>query len=98
MYQLTSGKAVEQPLLASFDRASGIRPGFNHPEWVIHDIQHFDINPWWWTKVVKTTRKDWRGINDYVPDKFAKWLSEGNKLPFNGYIKLAGVLALTNTN
>jgi len=46
---------------------------------------------------VKTTKKDWRGNSDYVPEKFVKWLSEGNKLPFKGYTKLAGVLALSET-
>jgi hypothetical protein len=85
-------------LIALFDRGSGMRPGEGHPEWVSHSLYHFDINPWWWTGVVKTTSKDWRGMNDYQPEKFIKWLSEGNKLPPNGYTKLAGVLALTDTS
>ena len=37
-------------------------------------------------------------MDPYLPEKFAKWMSEGNKLPFNGYQKIAGVLALTDTN
>lgn len=48
--------------------------------------------------MVKVTKKDWRWTNDYKPDKYLKWLGEGNKVPYNGYTKLAGVLALTDTN
>jgi len=58
-----------------FDRGSGMRPSKNHPEWITNDLYHFDINPWWWTNVVKTNRKDWRKNGDYEPKKFAKWLS-----------------------
>lgn len=58
-----------------FDRGSAMRPGLEHPEWVTNSIYHFDINPWWWTEVIKTTRKDWRSQGDYVPQKFVKWLS-----------------------
>lgn len=75
-----------------------MRPSGRNQEWISRPLYHFDINPWWWTEVVKVTRKDWRGQNDYKPDKYLKWLSEGNKVPFNGHTKLAGVLALSDTN
>lgn len=75
VYELSTGRPLEEPLIAMFDRGSGMRPGKKHPEWVTDDIYHFDINPWWWTGVVKTTRKDWRATRDYIPDKFEKWLS-----------------------
>lgn len=75
-----------------------MRPGKLNADWVTHPIYHFDINPWWWTNVVPTTAKDWRNINDYVPQKFFKWKGEGNFLPNVGFTKLAGVLALSETN
>lgn len=67
MYELTSGKAIKEPIIAQFDRGSAMRPGKLNADWVTHPIYHFDINPWWWTNVVPTTAKDWRNINDYVP-------------------------------
>lgn len=98
MYELSSGKPLNEPLIAQFDRGSAMRPAKINPEWITKSIYHFDINPWWWTKVVPSAHKDWRSINDYVPEKFLQWKSQGNFLPFVGYTKLAGVLALTDTN
>ena len=75
-----------------------MRPSGINKEWISSPIYHFDINPWWWTKVVPSTSKNWRHANDYKPQKFEKWLSEGCNLPYTGYTKLAGVLALSDTN
>jgi len=85
-------------MIAMFDRGSALRPGKINAAWQTKDLYHFDINPWWWTGVIKTDRKDWRDKNNYVPERFIKWLSEGNHLPNIGYTKLAGVLALSDTN
>lgn len=75
-----------------------MRPAGINKEWLAKSIYHFDINPWWWTKAAPSSHKNWRHTNDYVPEKFAKWNSEGNFVPNVGYTKLAGVLALSDTN
>lgn len=44
-----------------------MRPSGINKEWISSPIYHFDINPWWWTKVVPSTSKNWRHANDYKP-------------------------------
>ena len=75
-----------------------MRPAKNNLEWLTLPIYHFDINPWWWTMVAPSSHKNWRKPNDYTPEKFEKWLGEGCFLPYTGYTKLAGVLALSDTD
>ena len=49
--ELSSGKKLKEPLIASFDRGSAMRPAGINEEWITQAIYHFDINPWWWTEV-----------------------------------------------
>ena len=67
LYELSSGYQVNEPLLACFDRGSAMRPAGINKDWKTKDIYHFDINPWWWTKVVHSEQKNWRRWDDYNP-------------------------------
>ena len=75
-----------------------MRPAGINKDWITNPIYHFDINPWQWTGVVPAYEKNWKNVNNYNPEKFEKWLSEGCFVPYAGYTKLAGVLALSDTN
>lgn len=69
-------------------------PGKINKDWKTHDIYHFDIDPWLWTGHTKSFYPKY----DYDPDRLSLLLGEGNYDPFVGYTKLAGVLALSDTN
>ena len=73
-----------------------MRPAKINIDWITHPIYHFDIDPWGWTEVANP--KDMKKDKFYTPEQFKKWKGEGNLAPFRGYTKLAGVLALSDTN
>lgn len=60
MYEITAGETIKEPLIALFDRGSLLRPSKLNPHWKIEPLPHFDINPWWWTKVKKVKEATWR--------------------------------------
>lgn len=69
-------------------------PSKLNPEWRSRDLYHFDIDPWVWTGKVNNFHKKY----DYNPHKYNMLMGEGNYDPYVGYTKLAGVLALSDTN
>jgi hypothetical protein len=95
LYELISGRALEEQLIACFDRGSIIRPTqppVGKPEWVTRPIYHFDINPYIWTGM-RTADRDYKMSYDY----YSRLLSEGNNTPpINGYPKLRSVLQLSD--
>ena len=69
-------------------------PSKINTDWQSSDIYHFDIDPWLWTGLTHNRHTKY----DYDPDRLALMLGEGNYDPFVGYTKLAGVMALSDTN
>lgn len=69
-------------------------PSKNNKDWRSQDIYHFDIDPWSWTGITQNRHTKY----DYNPHMLMMLLGEGNYDPFVGYTKLAGVMALSDTN
>ena len=93
-YEAQTGKPLAEPLLACIDRGSMMRPTKDNPEWKTHDLYHFDIDPWSWTGVKEHAYSKY----NYDPEQAYLLMGEGNYEKNIGYTKLAGVLALSDTN
>ena len=93
-YEAESGKPLKEPLLCNFDRGSMMLPAGINPEWITDSIYHFDIDPWRWVGM----HSGGQGVMKYNGLEIHRLLSEGNYTPYVGYTKLAGVLALSDTN
>lgn len=57
-------------------------------------MYHFDIDPWLWVGAIESRYPKM----SYQSDEESLFLGEGNYDPNIGYTKLAGVLALSDTN
>lgn len=97
IYELTSGKPVNEPLIACLDRGSLMRPTqppLGKPEWLTstRPLYHFDMNPYVWCGMQSSDRA-YKMTYDY----YTSLLSEGNNTPpIKGYPKLRSVLQLSD--
>jgi hypothetical protein len=101
LYNLTSSVDPCEQLIACLDRGSILRPTNINASWETKPIYHFDIDPWEFTETgpfraeLNTNKKS---IIMYDPNNLTYMLSEGNFGKYNGYPKLSGVIALSDTN
>ena len=98
LYELTSQKQLNEPLVACLDRGSLMLPTegpHGREEWKAKRIPHFDLNPFLWTGVgipVEAYQGRKAKYND-----FSFLMSEGNNLVRHGYPKLRAVLQLSES-
>jgi hypothetical protein len=89
-----SKKDKSLDLIACFDRGSIVRPSCQNNQWKKKEnTHHFDIDPFIYTGIKKTNEMNFFDSNNVI-----SLLDEGNGGKYDGYHKLSGIIALSDTD